>query len=147
MRLALAVAATLLLASATAQAVVIDFEADTEGAKPNGFVSASGAGVAFSDTDGAHLTVGLYAPQTLGRGLAAGPDGDSRLRMDFATHVTDLSLLFGNDDPGRAIATDRAWLALYDGATLVDTVWVTVNNNDIADQTLAEVRSAMKMMY
>ncbi len=135
MRLAFA-AAALLLASATAQAAVIDFEADTTGNKANGFVSASGAGVSFTDTSGANLIV-YSDSEAIGKGLAVFDDDASRLRMDFSAYATELSLVFGNDDPCCSDVGDRAWLVLYDGVVVVDSVSVAMNQDDLPNQTIS----------
>lgn len=139
----LALAAAMLLASASAQAAVINFEADSGGGKPNGFVSASGAGVSFSDTLGANLNVSNFGIQGIGtRSLGVFGDDASRLRMDFDSPANELSLVFGNDDSCCSTVGDRAWLELYDGGTLVGTVSVTMNRNDLADQTISYAGAA-----
>ena len=103
----IAAAAALLMATA-AQATVVDFEATTVGAKPNGF---SVGGITFNDTLGADLNVENFALQGIGeRSLAVFGDDASGLEMIFASTSTNLSLVFGNDDPGFTVAGDLALL-------------------------------------
>jgi hypothetical protein len=136
----LGVAASL---SGAAQAAVIDFEADTTGGKANGFTAVGHAGVHFSDTVGANLDIFNYGSQGIGQSLAVNSDGDgSKLQVDFDFLVGALSLAYGNDDPGWTVATDLAWLRLYNGANLVATVSAALNRNDIMDQTIAYTGSA-----
>lgn len=130
-----ALAAALLLASATAHAAVIDFEADTIGFKPNGFVSASGAGVSFTDTNKPLLRLADYDPLSIGKGLQSRTGALGRLRMDFTSHASELSLVFGIEYDGFSPG-DRAWLALYNDAALVGTVSVEFTDSGVADQTI-----------
>src|SRR5688572_5414476 len=95
----------------------INFDLDTPGAKPNGFTSLDSAIVHFTDSNRANLdVVDLGAGQTIGQSLRVQTDGgDSSLIMDFDVAVCQISLAFGNDDPGFSNAGDRAVLTVFDG--------------------------------
>lgn len=130
------ITAALALSTVSAHAGFIDFETDTLGAKANGFASASNAGVHFTDTIGTGLEV--HTHQALGsRNLVAFGDDASRIRINFDSAMNSLSLLFGNDDSCCSAAGDRAWLELFTGATSVGLFSVTMNRNDLTDQSIA----------
>ncbi len=123
---------------ASANAVTIDFESDSSGSRANGFSSSGHPGVTFSDTVGSGLTVGNYGNQGLGQSLHVADDGDgSKLQINFSSPMSFLSLAFGNDDPGWANASDRAWLQVFLGATSVNLSSMAMNLNDIMDQTIS----------
>ena len=101
---------------ASANAVTIDFESDSSGSRANGFSSSGYPGVTFSDTVGSGLEVGNYGNQGLSQSLLVRDDADgSKLQINFASPVNFLSLAFGNDDPGWANTSDRAWLQVFFG--------------------------------
>lgn len=136
-RLITSVATALFLAGG-AHAAIIDFEADPAGAKANGFAPVGHAGVHFTDTSGANLQIANYGTQGMGQSLAVFSDSDrSRLQIDFDFSINALSLMFGNDDPGWTLATDLAWLEIFDGATLIATVSAALNRDDLMNQTIA----------
>ncbi len=135
--LALAAFVVLGLAAPPAHADTITFETDTIGDKPNGFQSTQSNFVSFSDTQGANLVVNNFGNQGAGtRSLAVFGDDPSALQLSFSGNVTDLSILFGNDDPGFTSPGDRATLTLFLDATQVGQTFVTFNRNDLADQTI-----------
>ncbi len=119
--------------AAPALATTIDFEDQSSGGKPNGYTV---AGVTFTDTMGANLSVQNGGAQTNGLSLIISGDDVSRLQMDFATNATDISMTFGNDDPGYTSATDQAWLTLWLGGIQVSATSVTLNRNDVMDQSI-----------
>ena len=126
-------AAMLVAAAASTQAAVVDFTGETTGGKANGYTV---GGIAFTDTLGANLSVGDFGVQSHGNALAVSGDDASKLAMSFAT-ATSLSMEFGNDDPRFSSAGDRAWLQAYLGSTLVGTSFVTMNRDDIMNQTIS----------
>jgi hypothetical protein len=134
-------AAFLCVFAAYATADFIDFEADSAGGKPNSWASVSSANVLFSDTAGADLFLADFSPQSIGQGLAVFGDDPSMLEMVFSTTVSNLSFVFGNDDPGFSTAGDLAVLRTYNGATLLGTFTVVMNRDDIANQTISSTGS------
>jgi hypothetical protein len=122
--------------SINASAVTVDFTTDTIGAKPNGFQSSQSSLVSFSDSIGADLRVGNFFNQSIGNGLFVGSDDASELIMNFSVNVTSLSLVFGNDDPGFSAFGDRARLTLFLNGVQVGQVFVTLNRDDSANQTI-----------
>jgi hypothetical protein len=142
--------ATLLAAlgalSTYAHAGTIDFEADSWGAKPNGFVSASSADLSFSDSEGADLFVLPYIETNDTNGLATNFDGytdiffgdvpdSSFLVINSAVTLTSISLDFGNDDPDATTDGDYAQLRAFLGATQVGSADFVMNRDDLANQT------------
>ena len=124
--------------SGVAQAVVvIDFESDTTGGKPNGWMSADSGLVSFSDSMGADLTVSDYGTQSHGQALGVFPDDPSYLIMDFAAPVSFLSLEFGNDDPGWSAPGDLAVLTAFLNGGQVGQTSVVMNRDDIMNQSIS----------
>jgi hypothetical protein len=138
-KLFLTVAAFVLLglSAPTAHADTITFETDTAGPRPNGFQSNQSNFVSFSDTQGADLLVDNFTESNGSRALAVFFNDTSALQLSFSGNVTDLSILFGNDDPDFTSSGDRATLTLFLDATQVGQTFVTLNRNDLADQTIA----------
>ena len=137
MKKSVAMAAFVAIAGLSSSAALIDFEADVPGFKPNGWSPAGHPLVKFSDTAGTDLFVGNFGSQGFGQSLAVYYDADgSKLQIDFLSPVDSILLWFGNDDPGWANATDRAWLEVWSGATLLATVWSPLNLDDIMNQTI-----------
>ena len=132
---AIALVAALALCVGAAEAVLIDFESDTTGSKPNGWTSVDSAICHFTDSIGADLEVDDYY-EVIGRGLANFHDDAGALIMDFDVLVKDISLGFGNDHPGVAQSGDVALLTLYLGGGQVGQTAVAMNINDIMDQTI-----------
>ena len=123
-------------AIAQAQTFTIDFESDAPGAVPNGFMSVDSAVVSFTDSSGADLQVIDATPQTNGQGLTVFPDDPSYLIIDFLVPMQAITLSFGNDDPAFSSPGDEAELRIFNGVTLVTSVRVVMNRNDIMDQTI-----------
>lgn len=118
--------------------VVIDFESDTTGAKPNGWMSVDSSLVSFTDSVGADLNVADYGNQSQGQALAVNTDyDDSWLIMDFAVLVNSLSLDFGNDDPGWSAPGDQAVLTAFLGGVQVGQTSVVMNRDDIMNQSIS----------
>lgn len=118
--------------------VVIDFESDTTGAKPNGWMSVDSSLVSFTDSVGTDLNVGDYGAQSQGQALAVMTDfDDSWLVMDFAVRVNSLSLDFGNDDPAFSTAGDQAVLTAFLGGSQVGQTSVVMNRDDIMNQSIS----------
>jgi hypothetical protein len=135
-RISYFMASLLFVCCAPAMAGFIDFESDSFGAKANGFTSASDPGVHFTDTIGADLQI--HTHEALGtRNLLAFGDDASRILMNFDSTASSLTLFFGNDDPCCSNAGDRAWLQLFNGATLVGVTNVILNRNDLTDQSIS----------
>jgi hypothetical protein len=127
-----------MLLTAAARADFIDFEADTDGAKPEGFQSVQSSRVSFRNPTGFGLQMFSGVPELIGRGLLALGDSDAgALQMDFTVPMTSLSLVFGNDQAGYLDPGDLARLKLFNGPTLVGTVDVVCNLNDLPDQTVS----------
>jgi Ca2+-binding RTX toxin-like protein len=106
------------------------------GSKPNGFTSVSTSHMAFYDTSGANLYVGLMGVQAHGNGMWIGNDDASALEIRLTGPADSLSIAFGNDDPYVVHKTDLARLTLYRGATRVGRVSVKLNGNDVMDQSI-----------
>jgi len=134
----LTVFATLVVAApAWSAPVLIQFEGDGAGSKPNGFVSVDSALVSFSDSIGADLQLQDFGVQGIGKSLAVNGDDASKLLINLAGSASSLSLDFGNDDPGFSSLGDRAWLQLFLGTTLVGSTSVVMNRDDVMNQTIA----------
>jgi hypothetical protein len=119
-------------------AVTIDFESDTIGPQPNGFVSVDSPLVSFTDSVGADLTIYDYGWQSHGQALGVNTDyDDSRLIMDFGVTVNSLSLEFGNDDPVASAPGDQAVLTAFLNSVQVGQAFVEMNRNDIMDQSIS----------
>lgn len=137
MRKLLASACAVVAIGVKSWGALIDFEADTVGPKPNGWSSVGHPTVQFSDTAGADLGVANWGVQGIGQSLAVDQDSDgSKLQIDFLTPVQALTLWFGNDDPGWAGPTDRAWLEIWNGGVLLATVSSPLNLDDIMNQSI-----------
>ncbi|HEU0102096.1 MAG TPA: calcium-binding protein [Mycobacteriales bacterium] len=124
--------------------ILIDFEQDTNGAVPNGFTSVDSPFVHFSDTVGADLLLGDLGVQGEGtRSLVVLPDDASALEIRLDRPTTKLSLRFGDDDPGFTAPGDEAVLTLFRGSNQVGEVRVTLNRNDVMDQTITAVDGSL----
>jgi Ca2+-binding RTX toxin-like protein len=122
-------------AAAVAAPIVINFTADTTGAKLNGFSSVDSPNVFFYDTIGANLSI-LNVPEAHGNGLVVSNDDASALEIRLASPTNAIRLTFGNDDSSVVNASDQAELKLFRNATLVGQVDVNVNANNLPDQTI-----------
>lgn len=125
------------LAGAAQAAVLVDFENDATGSKPNGWSSVDSSLVSFSDSQGADMQVYDAWQESHGNALGVFSDDASYLIMDFAATVNSLSLEFGNDDPGWTNAGDQAILTAYLGDVQVGQTMVTMNRDDIMNQSIA----------
>lgn len=138
-RLLTAIAALFWLAApAQATPYLVDFEGDSVGAKPNGFVS---GGITFNDTNGADLQVYDSLPvecAALGNHcLVNFFDDTGGLEMLFGQAVNFLSFDFGNDDSMYMPSDGLAYLQLFLGANLVGTASVVTNADDIMNQSIS----------
>jgi hypothetical protein len=116
----------------------INFEADTSGAKPNGWQSVDSTTVSFTDSNGSDLDVYDYDWQSDGQALAVHTDyDDSHLIMNFSQRVRAVSMDFGNDDPFFSAEGDVAELKVFDGGSMLGASQVVMNRNDIMDQSIA----------
>ena len=116
--------------------IVIDFENETTGSKPNGWKSVDSDLVSFSDSNGSDL--GIYSGQESdGKSIACFGDNTDGLVLDFSIPMFAISLEFGNDNPGFITSNDWAILTLFNGATQIDQVMIHPNVNDLMDQTIS----------
>ena len=121
-----------------ANADLVTFSSDPTGMKANGWKSVESSLLAFTDSVGSGLDVRDYGHQSNGKALGIYSDhDDSGLWMDFDVPVTSLSLSFGNDDAGWSSAGDQAHLVAYLAGTKVGETFVTMNRNDVMDQSIA----------
>src|SRR5262245_34126528 len=164
-RLAL-IGLALALGATGARADLITFTGDSTGAKPNGFMSVHSSNVTFTDTQGADLQIFDWGVKSIGNGLDVLGDDESNLPINFQVFAdmhnfysccgndaskfqnnfncfaNALSLQFGNDDPGFSNAGDAAYLQLFNGATLIQTVTVVMNRDDIMNQSISYTGAA-----
>lgn len=140
--------AVVMAAAAVANAGTITFTADTAGSQANGFASVDSPLVHFTDTVGDGLKVNDYGVQSIGQGLLCDSDLDnSKIQMDFDVYMDELSLDFGNDDPGYSNPGDLAILELYDGASFLSRVTVVMNRDDIMNQTISYSGTAFNRAF
>lgn len=110
----------------------IDFESDSTGLKPDGFMSADSNLVSFIDSSGADLQIAAFGGnQSDGNGLGVFGDDPSALRMPFVTPVNSLTIEFGNDT-----ASQSTRLRGFLGNALVAESIVAHNGNDQLDQSV-----------
>lgn len=125
---------------ASASLITIDFEADTIGAKNNGFIPEGISGISLSDSIGEDLFIENFGNQGSGqRSLYVGTDGDaSGLRIFLPFMADSVSLAFGNDDPNVTNAGDLALLRVFQGATQVgQDITIALNRDDVMNQTIS----------
>jgi hypothetical protein len=115
----------------------ITFTSDPAGLKPNGFVSVDSPRASFTDTMGADLSIDDFSPATHGKAIICNGDDASRLRIDFTESMGTLTMTFGNDDPSFTSPGDACWLQVFNGATLAGTTSVTMNRDDINNQSIS----------
>jgi PEP-CTERM motif-containing protein len=138
MRKMLAVVGALAFLGVNAEAAIIDFTADTAGAKANGYTPVGHPGVHLSDTVGSGLDIEDFGVQSHGQAIQVLDDTDgSILDIAFDFQLSSLSLDFGNDDPLFSILGDRAVLSAFQGAVAVGQTWLAMNRNDVMDQTIS----------
>ncbi len=126
------------LAGVAQAGVSIDFDDDTMGSKPNGWMSVDSSLVRFSDSAEDDLLIyDYYGSQGYGFSLGIhGDSDDSWLIMDFTTLVNSLSLDFGNDDPYYSEPGDQAVLTVYLNGAQVGQISVEMDRNDNMNQTV-----------
>ena len=134
----LATAAILSACAVSAQAatVTVDFSGDAPGFVPNGFTSSGSPIVSFTDSINSDLLVADFGPQSVGNGLGVYYDDASTLVMNFTQAVTNLALSFGNDDPAYSLPGDVVVLQGYLGGVLQGLSVVTMNRDDIMNQSI-----------
>lgn len=139
-------------ATGAAHAVVIDFNGEIPGSRPNGFSPLGFPGVTFTDSVpgslGVDLLIGDFGNQGDGIALAVPSDSDgSGLIIDFAFDITTISLDFGNDDPAHTVAGDLALLRVFHNGNFVDQDTVLLNRNDMMDQTITVSASMIDRVF
>jgi hypothetical protein len=134
--LLLAASAGAALAAVPANAAIVDFNATPTGSLAEG---TNIGGIVFTTALGGGLSVDNFGDQSNNsQALIVSSDTDGNfLRGAIAGSATALSLDFGNDDGSFSIPGDLAWLNLYSGATLINTVTVALNRDDIMNQTIS----------
>ncbi len=123
----------LLVGSAFASLVTVDFSVDTLGPKANGWQSASSSLISFNDTVGSDLL--LYNGPLSGfqNALVSNTDFDqSGLEFVAASQIFGLSMSFGND-----LGTGNAILTAFNGLTQVAQTTVAFNGNTFSDQAIS----------
>ena len=126
-----------LLALAAPLQAQVNFSGDATGTKANGFVSSGSALVSFSSAPGGSMELQNYGAQSNGNALAVFNDDQNYLVMTFLNPMSFLSVAFGNDDICCGPAGMNVFLRLFSGATLINTVTMTANMNDLMDQTIS----------
>jgi len=116
--------------------IVINFENDSTGNKPNGWSSIDSDLVKFYDSLSSNLIIGDYGHQSHGLALHLGSTDQSKILLLFSEPMNFISLEFGDDDPGWTEPGDEAVLELYDGSNLISEVRVVMNRNDNMDQSI-----------
>lgn len=118
--------------------ILIDFEADAPGPKPNGFTPVGVPGVHFTDTVGADLQVLNGGNQTaFTQGIVVFTDFDnSALRIDLDFLADSIGFDYGNDDPGFSSPGDQVSLTLFRNNVQVGQVFQVMNRDDIMNQNL-----------
>lgn len=126
--------AAALLLSTSANAALVDFESSSTGSLAEG---TDIGGIIFTSDLGSGLSIGDFGVQSDGQALAAGGDGNGNfIRGSIASSANFLSIDFGNDDASFTNAGDLATLQLFSGASLLSTVSVVLNRDDIMNQTI-----------
>jgi hypothetical protein len=128
-------AAALAIAVATpANAQVVDFEGETTGVKADGYTV---GGITFTTALGTGLEVGNYGSQSDGLGMLVRNDTNGNYLLGAIAGGTNfLSFDFGNDDPFFSTVGDLATLKVFSGATLLSTITVAMNRDDIMNQSI-----------
>jgi len=126
--------AAALLLSTSANAALVDFESTPTGTLAEG---TDVGGIVFTSDLGSGLSIGDFGGQSDGRALASFNDTNGNfIRGTIAGSVNFLSIDFGNDDPGFSNPGDLATLQLFSGASLLSTVNVLLNRDDLMNQTI-----------
>lgn len=126
--------AALTLVAAPAAAQTVDFEGGPTGVIAEGYTV---GGITFTSALGAGLEIGNYGVQSDGLGLLVRNDTNGNfLKGAIAGGTNYLSFDFGNDDPNFTLPTDLATLRVYSGATLLNTITLGLNRDDVMNQTM-----------
>jgi hypothetical protein len=129
--------------------ITINFESDAAGDFANGSSSVSSPLVSFSNGSSVEpmQILNSFTSSTLGQSLVVYPEaGGSVLTMNFTVPIYRLSLDFGNDQAGMLVTgspglNDLAVLNIYNGATLLDSVFFEPNANTAMDETIGWIYS------
>lgn len=119
-----------------ASPIIIRFENDPPGGKPNGFRSADSPLVSFTDTLGADLSVGDFGAQSNGQALGVFGDDNSAVVLQLARPTNRVALSYGDDDPGFTNPGDLAVLRAFRNGSPVGQTTQVLNRNDIMDQRI-----------
>ncbi len=143
MRIISVLAAVAAITAAPAFAETVDFEAGPFGGQAEGFSAVGHSNLKFFSANGNGLQTSNFGSQGDGNSLAVFSDADGNfLKGTFSGTTTSLALDFGNDDPNFTNPGDLATLTLFNGASLVSTVTVVLNRDDIMNQTISYSGSA-----
>jgi hypothetical protein len=122
-------------AAPASAATTIDFESETPGTVAQG---TNIGGITFTTANGDGLQIGDFGSQGDGLSLAVFSDSDGNFlqgALDLAASA--ISFEFGNDDPRFTNIGDLATLEVFFGASLIDTVTVSLNRDDLMNQTIS----------
>ena len=115
---------------------IIGFESDAAGVKTEPFASVDNPTVHFVDSLGSNLQLADFGAQSNGQALLVGSDDASAMVILFDVPTTKLSVAFGNDDPAYTVVGDFATLTVYRDDKKIKTINVTMNRDDIMNQTV-----------
>ncbi len=133
--LASSIAAIAAFTATNAMAQTVDFESTPSGTLAQGTTI---GGITFTSQTGSGMGVNNFGAEGDGQSLAIFDDTNGNfLKGAIAGGATALSFTFGNDDPGFSNPGDLAWLQVFNGATLVNTVTVVLNRDDIMNQSIS----------
>lgn len=126
--------------SASAQTVTFEGQESTA-PYPNGTTFPEAPGISFSDTILSDPTGDLFVvnpgPTPDSTAVLTNFDDDaSAIQLDFAPAVTSVALDYGNDIAPFASPGDQARLDIFNGNTLLTTVFQDLNLNSAVDQTI-----------
>lgn len=125
---------TMLAVAAPAMAQVVDFEATPNGAITDG---TNIGGIVWTSNNGTGLQVLNLFESNNTNGLVAFTDFNNNfIKGAIAGGASAISMDFGNDQLGFAAVGDLATLSVFQGATLVNTVTVGLNLDDMMNQTI-----------
>jgi hypothetical protein len=103
---------------------------------PDPVTSRDNPTVHFVDTVGANLHIQDFGNQSNGISLGVFGDDPSALVILLDVPTRRLSMLFGNDDVSATQPGDRATLTVFRNGQQVTRRHVTMNRNDLGDQTV-----------
>jgi len=129
----------LLAAPAAAETVVLDFEEEAPGGRPNGFVSAEWSCVRIGESRAREgrraLRIGALGEPGRGQGLAVGDEDDgAALVLEFSVPVTSLRLTVGNDEAELTAADSLALLRVFRAGAPVGDASVRLDRDDRMSQ-------------